>query len=68
MPQTDLRMDTHMNHAEPSDSRFRSHTAIALGSGVPAGAPMLVLTGSLALCALIAVLTVACVGLAALMI
>ncbi|MEE2060679.1 hypothetical protein [Rhodococcus artemisiae] len=61
-------MDARTNHPKASDSRLRSHTAIALGSGVPAGAPMLVLTGSLALCALIAVLTVLCVGLAAVMI
>lgn len=68
MPPTDVRTDARVNRPEPSDSRFRSNTVIALGSGVPAGAPMLVLTGSLALCALIAVLTVLCVGLAALMI
>ncbi|MFD6893233.1 hypothetical protein ACFWB0_01620 [Rhodococcus sp. NPDC060086] len=57
-----------MDPAEPSASRFRSHAGLVLGSGVPASAPALMLTGSLALCALVAVLTVVCVGLAALMI
>lgn len=62
------RMDSRTNDSELSESRFRSHTAIALGSGVPAGAPVLALTGSLALGALVAVLAVVCVGVAALVI
>lgn len=66
MPES--RMDSRTNDSELSESRFRSHTAIALGSGVPAGAPVLALTGSLALGALVAVLAVVCVGVAALII
>lgn len=66
MPES--RMDSRTNDSELSESRFRSHTAIALGSGVPAGAPVLALTGSLALGALVAVLAVVCVGVAALVI
>jgi Zn-dependent alcohol dehydrogenase len=54
--------------AEPPIPRFRAHAALALGSGVPASAPALMLTGSLAMGALVAALTVVCVGLAALMI
>lgn len=53
---------------EPENSRFRSTSFIALGSAVPASAPALALTGSIALCALVAVLVVACIGLAALVI
>ena len=50
------------NDPERPESRLRSHMAMASGSGVPAAAPGLVLTGSLALCALVAVLTVVGVG------
>ncbi|MFC7446511.1 hypothetical protein [Rhodococcus daqingensis] len=60
--------DPDRNTPPAAAARFRTTSAIALGSGVPASAPALILTGSIALCALIAVLTVACVGLAALMI
>ncbi|SDD43679.1 hypothetical protein [Rhodococcus tukisamuensis] len=52
----------------PPVSRFRATSAIALGAGVAASVPALVLTGSIALCALIAVLTVAYVVLVDLMI
>lgn len=69
-------MGAHRNHPAPGRasnpespvSRFRSHAGLALGSGVPVSAPVLMLTGSLALCALVVVLTVVCVGLATLMI
>lgn len=53
---------------EVSTSRFRSTSTIALGSALPGGAPALMLTGSFALCALVAVLVAACVGIAAQMI
>lgn len=53
---------------ESSGAGFRSHLVLAVGSGVPASVPALILTGSLAVCVLVAVLTVVCVGLAALMI
>ncbi|NMM89771.1 hypothetical protein B2J88_36465 [Rhodococcus sp. SRB_17] len=56
------------NPTEPYTSRFRSTSAIALGSAATASAPALAVTGSLALCALVAALVVACVGVAALMI
>lgn len=49
-------------------SKFRSTSLIAFVSAMPASAPALVLTGSFALCALVATVVVACVGLAALMI
>ncbi|WP_092808312.1 hypothetical protein [Rhodococcus globerulus] len=49
-------------------SRFRSTSTIALGSALPGAAPALILTGSFALCALVAVLVAACVGIAAHMI
>lgn len=67
----------HMNSAstareerpdELRTSRFRSTSTIALGSALPGAAPALVLTGSFALCALVAVLVSACVGIAAHMI
>lgn len=54
--------------AEPSTSRLRSSPVIALGSGILACAPALIVTGSVVLCALVALFTVACVGFAALMI
>lgn len=66
-----------MNHPEPDQdrgstpaqtSRFRSTSCIALGSAVPASAPTLALTGSIALCALVATLVVACIALAAVLI
>lgn len=53
---------------KPPTSQFRSTSAIALGSALPGAAPALVLTGSIALCALVAVLVAACVGVAAHMI
>jgi hypothetical protein len=60
--------DQDLTPTEPQNSRFRSTSFIALGSAVPASAPALALTGSIALCALVAVLVVACIGLAALVI
>ncbi|NRI69844.1 hypothetical protein FEZ60_30470 [Rhodococcus sp. MS16] len=65
-----------MNHPEPdrdrgstpAQTRFRSTSCIALGSAVPASAPTLALTGSIALCALVATLVVACIALAAVLI
>jgi hypothetical protein len=53
---------------ELSNSRFRSTSTIALGSALPGAAPAFILTGSFALCALVAVLVAACVGIAAHMI
>jgi hypothetical protein len=60
--------DRDTNPTRGHASRFRSTTCIALGSAVPASAPALALTGSIALCALVATLVVVCIALAALLI
>lgn len=49
--------DRSSSSTEPSTSRFRSPSAIALTAAVPASAPALALTGSVVLAVLIAVLT-----------
>jgi hypothetical protein len=53
---------------EQSPSRLRSGGSIALGAAVTAAAPALAMTGSLLLCALAAVATLASVAAATVMI
>ncbi|OMQ24343.1 MULTISPECIES: hypothetical protein [Rhodococcus] len=60
--------DEYLRERNLQPSRLRSTSVIALGSAMPASAPTLALTGSFALCALVAILVVACVAVAAFLI